>query len=260
VRRTILIPVLAVLLVVVCVGAFVLWPRGSTPITEQEALENFRDESEVQAPPVMRGGRSVPAPGVYRYRATGGESVKLGALPTEDRPYPGEVTGVVVPAGQCFTFTLNLLAQHTEDTTYCTDTGQELTLRDHVKHQQVGALRPEARMTCDPGVLHELTRAELDLRCTLSMSGGPASLDAELVGTSTAEVPASAEVAGEEHEAVKVAVSYEISGDLSGTWDEVVWFGSDWIPLRIERDLELKGLATFAEHSELVLVDRTPEV
>ena len=257
-RRRLLLGALLLVVVVVAVGVVVLWPRGSTPITAEEALEDFREQPEVEDP--VRGDAPRPAPGVYRYRAAGSESVKLGALPTEDRPYPAEVTGVVVHDGECFTFTLNLLAQHTEETTYCPGVGQELVLRDHVKHQQVGALRPEAAMSCDPGVLHELSTARQELRCALSMSGGPATLTADLVGTSAAEVPATAQVGGRQHEAVKVALTYEISGDLSGTWDEAVWFGDDWTPLRIERDLELKGLATFTEHSELVLVDRTPEV
>ena len=124
----------------------------------------------------------------------------------------------------------------------------------------IEALRPEAEMTCDPGLLHVLSSPTQELRCSLAMAGGPARLHAQLVGTSTAEVPSSAEVAGEAQEAVKIDLSYEISGDLSGTWHEVIWFGTDWTPLRIERDLELHGLATFTEHSELVLVDRTPEV
>jgi len=259
VRRRILLGGLALLVVLVTVGAFVLWPRGSDPITTEEALEDFRDRSESEVPDPVEGDDPMPVAGVYRYHATGGESVKLGALPTEDRPYPEELTAVVVAEDGCFTFTLNLLAQHTEETTYC-PSGQELTLRDHVKHQQVGALRPEAAMTCDPGLLHGLAAARQELRCSLQMAGGPARLNAQLVGTSAAEVPASVDVGGEAQEAVKLDLSYEISGDLRGTWHEVVWFGTDWTPLRIERDLELQGLATFTEHSELVLVDRTPEV
>ena len=183
------------MVVIAAVAAFTLWPRGSTPITAEEALEDFRDQSEVEDP--VEGDAPVPAPGVYRFRATGGESVKLGALPAEDRPYPAEVTAVVVADGDCFTFTLNLLAQHTEETTYCPGEGQELTLREHVKHQQVGALRPEAEMTCDPGLLHELSSPTQELRCSLAMAGGPARLHAQLEGTSTAEVPSRAEVAGE---------------------------------------------------------------
>lgn len=254
----------ALLVVLAAIGTFVFWPRGSTPITAEEALEDFRDragretESEVDDP--VEGDDRLPAAGVYRYRATGGESVKLGALPAEDRPYPEELTAVVVVEDGCFRFTLNLLAQHTEETTYCPGAGQELTLRDHVKHQQVGALRPEAEMSCDPGLLHELSRSAQELRCTLSMAGGPARLGAQLAGTSTAEVPSSVEVAGEQHEAVKLDLRYDITGDLTGTWRELIWFGTDWTPLRIERDLELQGLATFTEHSELVLVDRTPEI
>ena len=130
-------------------------PRRDT-VTEQEALEDYR--SRDTTPAAQRddtaGSATLPAPGVYSYTASGQEVVKLGPLPAETRPYPDTMTVVIVDdEPSCFTATLNLLDQHTEDTTYCLDDTGRLLIDSHHKHQQIGAVNPSAAMTCDPDVL-----------------------------------------------------------------------------------------------------------
>lgn len=247
-----------VLVVAVGTGAYLFWPRGTDPITEKEAVTDFRDRTANETGGGDRAGR--PAPGVYVYRATGSEDVKLGPLPSQTRTHPATVTMVIVDDARpgCFTATLNLSAQHTEDTTYCVD-GQALRLDRHTKHQQVGALSPTATMTCDPSVLVDEHGNGATLACTLGLSGGPTSLDAKLAGTTTVGHLGTVAVGDEQIAATRVDVSYTISGDLSGTWRESVWFSdAQWLPLRIERDLAIRGLATFSERTTLELTDATP--
>src|SRR3546814_7588453 len=116
----------------------------------------------------------------------GQEEVKLGPLPADARPLPATVTAVVVDTGDgCFELTVNLFAEHTEDTRYCVDPSGSLALDGHTKHQRIGALSPVATMSCDPGTLIEEGSDTLPLSCDLSLDGGPASIKATLAGTAT---------------------------------------------------------------------------
>lgn len=202
----------------------------------------------------------MPSPGVYRYAATGQEVVKLGVLPAETRTYPDTMTVVIVKGEpSCFTATLNLLEQHTEETSYCLDDTGTLRIDTHDKHQKIGALSPSAAMTCDPGILVTPGTDNTQFTCQLSLSGGPARLTAKLQGSAKVTRPAEVTVANQPVVAIAVDVTYQVSGDLTGSWHEQIWFAREnWLPLRIERNLDLQGLATFSEHSTLDLVDTSP--
>lgn len=255
--RKVLMIVAVVAAILVGVVAYAAWPRGATPVTEDEALDDFRSQTGSESSTSAATG--LPRPGVYTYRSSGEEVVQLGVLPSETRPYPGTMSVVVVGSGpSCFTTTLNLIDQHTEDTTYCVEEGGGLSIESHEKHQQIGAVSPDASMTCDPATLVADGAQTSELRCTLALSGGPAELTATLDGT--AESTGDTVTVGDEDvEATAVDVTYEISGDLSGSWRERTWFRStDWLPLRIERELDLEGLATFTERSTLELTDLEP--
>jgi hypothetical protein len=255
VRKRLLFIPLVLVLVAAGVVAYVAWPRGATPVTEDEALHDFRARDTSMSDQAT----GVPPPGVYTFAATGQEEVKLGVLPSQTRPYPGTVNVVIVDTGpRCFTTTVNLLDQHREDTTYCVTDDGSLRIEHHEKRQEVGALRPQATMTCDPDALVVPDVDSTALDCRLSLSGGPAAVNATLHGTSTSE-RTTVEVGGQPVDAVAVDVRYQISGDLSGSWDERVWFAvDDWLPLRIERELDLRGPASFTERSELTLRSLEP--
>ncbi len=90
------------------------------------------------------------------------------------------------------------------------------------------------------------------------VAGGPVELTAGVAGA-TQVSEATVDVGGPAVDAVVLDTTYEVSGDLTGTWHEKVWFAvDDWLPLRIERALDLDGLATFTERSALVLADPDP--
>lgn len=260
-RRRVVVGVGAIGVLILALGAWAVWPRGTTEVSEQDALDDFRDREpgpSTKADEDAVATSVVPEPGVYRFRATGEEEVKLGPLPAETRPFPEAVTAVVVDRGDgCFEITVNLFAEHTEDTRYCTDDGA-LTLDAHTKHQQIGALSPTATMTCDPATVVAPDQEEHDLACTLELSGGPAAISASLTGTAVRGEPEERTVGPETVEATPVTVSYEVTGDLAGTWTETLWLTGTNMPVRIERTLDLTGPATFSERSELDLESLTP--
>src|SRR3546814_5637860 len=90
-----------VVVLVGAAGAFVLWPRGTTEVSKQEALDDFRSRAAQtgsgSASDAARsdGPAALPAPCVYTYSASGQEEVKLGPLPADARPLPATVTAVV---------------------------------------------------------------------------------------------------------------------------------------------------------------------
>lgn len=242
----------AVAVVVVAAAAVVVWPRGTTEVSQQDALERFREADRSVAGRDRRsedaadhadddgGARRVPRPGVYSYSATGQEEVKLGPLPAQTRPLPATVTAVVVDDGDCFTWTVNLFAEHTEDTRYCVEAG-DLRVDGHTKHQRIGALSPTASMTCDPSVVRADEAEPLGLRCTLQLSGGPASITATLTGSATPREAVTMEVGDDRVEASPVTVAYEVAGDLAGTWTETTWWSASNLPVRVERSLRLEA-------------------
>ena len=276
-RRTPVVVVLlaCVALAVVAVGGFLLWPRGASEITTEDAVAGFREEAagegSADSPDTSAGtasgedaGRSTPTPGVYEYTASGSEQVKFGPLPTEDRPMPDVVTLVVGDAIEdpdgttCFEWTLNLFEQHTEDTTWCTDGQGTLSLDDHTKHQTIGALSPDVNLGCDPNTLLSPDSDTSSIACRLTLSGGPAQVDAELAATATTGPSEESEVAGATLEATPLSIDYEVSGGLSGTWQESFLLGEDLLPLRISHNLDLDGPATLTESFTLELLSTQP--
>lgn len=261
-RRSIATVLGSTALVVVGLGAFVLWPRGTTEITEKDAVAAYRESKRSTTASTADTQRSAPTPGVYTYAAEGREEVKLGPLPSQNRTLPTTVTAVAVDAGNgCFDWTVNLFAEHTEDTRWCTR--PVLELDRHTKHQTVGALTPTFRMACDPGALLSTATgraadAPVPITCTLDVGGGPVSVNTTIDGTATSMGTESVDVGGTRVDATKIAVHFPVTGTVDGTWDETTWWGPDHLPVRVERVLDLAGPATFRETSTLQLTSLNP--
>ena len=144
----------------------------------------------------------------------------------------------------------------------------------HTKHQSIGALSPIATLNCDPDFLIDPGIDESDLECQLRLDGGPAAISATVAGTATmlpteqltlgefgSNDTASRDTAPRNTAVIRttpLAITYTVSGDLSGTWSEKLWLSDDMLPVRIVRDLELTGPATFTEHSILELSHLSP--
>jgi len=250
-----------VLIAVVVSAAWVLWPRNARAVSEDEALADFHERSsDTPSSSAGTAGPSLPSPGVYRYRADGEETVQVGVLPGQTRPLADRVTAVVVGAADraCFDVTLNLFAEHVEDTTFCVDPGG-VTMQGNVKHQQIGAISAQAKMTCDPEVRITATAGSEHTSCSLEMSAGPASLRSRLEGAVTVSPVEEAVVGSDAVRVVPVEIDRTITGDMAGRSVERFWFdATTWLPVRIEREMRLSGFANFDETSRLVLESTTP--
>ncbi len=133
----------------------------------------------------------MPSAGVYTYTGSGSETVQLGPIPAETRAFPTEINGVVTRADPvddetCFETTLNVIEQHTENSTYCRTPAGGIRLEHYEKHQKVSAFEPTVDIRCDPGVIWDPGTAELPLACSLRLLGGPKEVSVDLPGTATA--------------------------------------------------------------------------
>lgn len=260
--KRILVVISTVVVVVVGAGAFLLWPRGTSEVKPEQALKKFRERQNTTTTHpdhnATSGERSTPSPGVYSYAATGTEVVKLGPLPEENRPLPETVTAVAVDDGDgCFDFTINFFAEHTEENRWCVDQGA-LRWASHKKHQKIGALSPTANITCDPNVIRTPDAKPQPLECALELTGGPVPVRTSLTGGTTVGEATSVEVGGEAVEAVPVTLDFDVVGTVSGKWVEVIWWGPENLPVKVERHFDLSGPVRFKEETTLALRSLTP--
>ncbi|MFV0317139.1 MAG: hypothetical protein ACK5O2_09305 [Microthrixaceae bacterium] len=269
-----------VVVVIVAVGIFWLTrPRGADPISEADAVESFRETegsaagsdgsdstTSTTATDGEDGGSATPTPGVYSYATTGREVVKLGPLPAETRDFPETTTAAVTTSAStddsqlCFDYKLNLIEQHTEDTTWCRSEGGALRFASYAKHQSVAQFNPTVNIACDPSIVWEAGIDSQDLSCDLTLDGGPMEVTTEVTGTSVSSPPESLEVGdGASVEVIPVAMNFDLEGSVSGTWSEKLWLDArSMLPVKIERSFRLEGFATFDEQSTLVLQSTEP--
>lgn len=257
----------AVLVAAVALVALLVWPRGADPVSEEDALESFREQGS--GDPTLdetseEPSAVIPATGVYRYGGSGSETVQLGPIPAETRQFPADINGVVTKSDSisgepCFITTLNLIEQHTEDSTYCRTADGGLRLEHYEKRQQVSAFKPTVDIRCDPGVLWEPGTPELPLECSLELLGGPKKVTVEFSGTSAATEGETRELDGTEREVVTLYVHFDLEGSVSGTWDEILTFTTDdALLVGIDRLFHLEGFASFLEDISYELSSAAP--
>ena len=254
-RRRILVAALVLLLAVVGVVAWFVWPRSITPVSENTAVEDFREHTTG----TTDLGGAIPDVGVYTYAGTGDERIKFGPLPTQVRRIPATVTGIVVASGdRCFTLTVNYFVQHTEDTRYCVTGQGALRIDQQVKHQDVASFSVTSTMTCDPSVLLPDSPGDAPLDCHLTLTGAPADISMDLVGHARRGPDRSVRIGTRTVTIAPVTMTLDITGSLTGHWIETTWFTPRHLPARIDRDFALTGPATFSERSTLTLRELTP--
>lgn len=250
----------ALLAVVTIVGgglAYLWWPRPATPITEQKALDQFRSGDVTTEPDVA--AERLMAPGVYRYTAVGTESVSIGGLPLPSRQMPELVTLVVQPADDCILVTLNLMAEHTETTTYCPADDGGIVLVDQTKRQEVSGFTTNGATRCTQGALGRPGDPPLPVACVLELETAGTAMDVDLVGTAVWAGSGTIDVGGEPRRADGFVLDLAASGDFTGHMIERQWVDRERaVPLRIERDIDLEGPGHFVESTTLDLLDLEP--
>lgn len=251
----------SVVVVAIAALAFLLWPRGTTAISRDQAVDQYRDRegSTTTARERTDGFTTTPAAGVYTFAATGEETAKVGPLPAQNHKVPATVTVVVVNDNDgCFTFSVNFYAEHTEETRYCVD-GRALRLAHYTKRQTIGAITATVSMECDPNVIRPGTDpGSAPLSCTLTVSGGPFSVKTQLSGTSTTKAEEPLTIGADNVDVLPTETVLNASGSVTAAWTERIWWSPDNLPVRMEREFHTQGATTFDENPKLTLTSLTP--
>ena len=256
VRRAILVGAALAALALAVGAAYVFWPRPATPITEEDALAQFR--AELADPSLAPATGQIPA-GVYSYAASGEEAVSIGGVPVPSRTVPELVTLVVQPEDGCTRLTLNLMAEHTESSTYCRDADGNLVLTRQAKLQQVAGFTTRGTTECRDGDLGGPGDAPRAVQCTMVLEVAATTLALDLVGLARWEGADIVDVGGRARAAELLVLDLTASGDLTGHWIERQWLDRELgVPLRIERDIDLDGPGRFVEATDLQLLALTP--
>lgn len=250
---------MAIVLAALCGGVvWLVWPRDITPISESEAVAEFREAAATGATPDARA-TDIPKPGVYRYAATGTERVKFSVLPAQVRPIPAVITALVTDAnGECFAFTINYFAEHTEDMRYCATRTDELRRDRERKHQTVSAVATTSSITCTPTTIVRPRPGSHPVDCRMTLAGAPIDVNLRLVGRIEQHARRSVRLAGTTMPITPVTLTFDVTGDLHGQWTESLWFSDTHLPVRIDRDLALDGVASFSEDSTITLQRSSP--
>jgi len=250
-----------VVLLLVAALAFLLWPRGTTEISPGQAVDQYRNRqgSTTTTRKEADGFTTTPSAGVYTFTATGEETAKVGPFPAQTHKVPASVTGVVVDSGDgCFTFSVNFYAEHTEETRYCVE-GRALRLAHYTKRQTVGAITATVSMECDPNVIRSGTNpGSTPLDCTLTVSGGPFSVETKLSGTSTTKAKEPLTIGSDQVEVLPTETVLNASGKVTGAWTDRIWWSPDNLPVRMVREFHMQGATTFDENPTLTLTSLTP--
>ena len=201
------------LLALVALG-WVLWHQSSTtPVTTGQAKRSFRSQ--------QRPGRRIPglpAPGVYRYRTTGGERLSVGGV---HRVFPS-VTDVVVVDGKCATLDWVPLEEHTEELTECRTPGGTTT-PSSTSTERITALSTSEPISCGPGAYLLPSDPADGSTWSASCTSGHTriALTGAVIGA------ASVTVSGHSMAAEHVRVNLDFTGDERGTNPCDYWIDPD---------------------------------
>jgi hypothetical protein len=263
-RRRQAIAVLAVLMAVAVVGVGAwAWARlddDTRPISVDQAVEDFRsDDTTTDAAAVGSGAAAteLPAPGVYPYETSGGESLAL--LNNPSRTYQPE-TALVVQAGGCgVVVSWTPLEERAESWEMCRRDGGIAVSRSESVHEFFDQ-REVRTFTCAEGAWLVPPTVEVGETRQVDCVGDGISENraAELV-----EV-ASRDVGGSSVEAIHVRMTVTTSGSTDGTTIRDLWLDRrTGLPLEWTDAVENVsdsplGDARYTEDIRLVAIRTTP--
>ena len=133
------------LIMVSCAGGTawaLVFRTVSSPVGLREALRMYRREQTGKIVTSLRN--RLPAPGVYSYRTTGGESLNLVGVA---RSFPTS-TSMIVADGRCATVSWVPITQHTEATTFCNSPNGALTVPKLVTDESIAGSTSTSTINC----------------------------------------------------------------------------------------------------------------
>ncbi len=143
-HRVLSVLILAVVIVTTAGGTAwaLVFRTVSSPVGLREALRVYRKDQTAKVLGSLRA--HLPAPGVYTYRTSGGESLSLVGM---SRGFPSR-TSMVVADDLCATVSWLPLVEHTETTTICATSGGGLQLPRLVTFESIAGSQTTSTITC----------------------------------------------------------------------------------------------------------------
>jgi hypothetical protein len=133
------------LFIVSCAGGTawaLVFRTVSSPVGLRDALRMYRREQTGKVLATLRD--RLPAPGVYTYRTSGGESLNLVGVA---RSFPPS-TSMIVADGRCANVTWVPITQHTEATTVCNAPNGALTIPKLVTNESIAGSTTTSTINC----------------------------------------------------------------------------------------------------------------
>jgi hypothetical protein len=216
-HRVLSVLILAVVIVTTAGGTAwaLVFRTVSSPVGLREALRVYRKEQTAKVLGSLRA--HLPAPGVYTYRTTGGESLSLVGM---SRGFPSR-TSMVVADDRCATVSWLPLVQHTETTTICATPGDGLQLPKLVTFESIAGSQTTSTIECPATAWLLPPSPSKDMRwsatCSLVNPKERVSMTGTRLGSSTMTV------GGQAVDVDHVRVDFRFEGAQSGTNPTDFW-------------------------------------
>jgi hypothetical protein len=182
-----LLSVLVLALVIVSSAGGTAWAlvfrTVSSPVGLRDALRIYRREQTEKVLATLRN--RLPAPGVYTYATSGGESLNLIGV---SRSFPSS-TSMIVADGRCATVSWVPITQHTETTTFCSTHNGALTIPKLVTDESIAGTTSTSTVDC-PATAYLLPPAarpgqRWDVTCSQTSPAEKVDLAGESLGSTT---------------------------------------------------------------------------
>ena len=138
--------VIVLALVIVSAASGTAWAlvfrTVASPVGLREALRMYRREQSGKMLSSLRN--KLPAPGVYTYRTSGGESLNLVGVA---RSFPTS-TSMIIADGRCATVSWVPITQHTEATTLCNAPNGALSIPKLVTDESIAGSTTSSTINC----------------------------------------------------------------------------------------------------------------
>ncbi len=220
---------------------------SSDPVTDREALAAFARAASGTVP---AGG---PAPGVYRYRATGIERGGTGPL-VISRDLPAEARLVITPRDAGWEAELSYSRQHVEAARYMLREGDIRVTWRRTKVTFAGFGRDDRR-TVEPASLFLPARPSPGTRWTERYRTGDISVRAQNRILRFERLP----VDGKTVEVLVIDSRSTTSGAHPGTRLETLWWSPALgLPVRWDVDMDIGGVFAFQARTTVQLVSAVP--
>jgi hypothetical protein len=250
IRRPLRVAAVVLLLVLVGVG-FWLWDRArsSTPVSEDDAVEAFREGGGAAG----QGGRGIPRPGVYTYRQEGSERGGAGPIGVS-RDLPDRARYVVTLGPGGYSEELDISEQHVEGVRFRVGPrGTEAVWR-RTKVTYLSFCRDDRR-DLRPAALHLPRPLRVGRRWSARYMAGdlPVSARGEVLRREVVEI------GGVGIPTLVVRTVADTGGPHPGTRVDTRWWSPSLsLPLRWTIDMDIRGSVTLDSRADLTLESTSP--